>query len=668
MQRTAIVFLSLLLPMAFAVASPQSPIVLGDKNSYELAGHMEILNDPTLKMDFSEVLAASAEGGFRHIDGNLNEGYRKEACWVRFTVNRSPGFSDKAWLRIAPNYIDELMLFIQIPGRDPTKPPSYSTVVLGDHIPVDERPLLHPDFVVPFDMPSDVPIIVYARLFNKGSLSFAGCIHTSEDLRDHTYRDIIIQSGYLSIALAICLMNLIFYISIRDSLFLYFSLYVLTVFINTIALEGILTLLLPGTIHLVSDYLVNGGIGLQILVFSEFAYKLFRSVAGSLSLIYMRLMSVLGFATMLAVPFGLYSYIAPLAFMGILSLILLMLVLSTRLLADMPQSGIFIFLAFFISTAGYFYMLFRLMGVIPLDSAWDINTIQPANLIHMMLISLALSERLRMAERALGDSSRLAEKRATELAEEMTGELLENKERLEVALAAEHLSAERQNRFLSMVSHEYRTPLAIIQGNLDILELQLPAEEISLVDRPEVKKMRRAVQRLVDVMEVSLEQSRIMDPKVRGELKSIPFQELVLQQLEAVKWMWPERSFIFNDSLNDERIQGELPLLNTVLFNLLDNAQKYSAPGTPVVIDSAPVHDGVSFRIVNTVKEIVPANLEKLFEKYTRGWASRDTSGAGLGLWLVRQIIEQHGGKVFLDVVCGDKVEVSFTLPSEVSA
>lgn len=71
----------------------------------------------------------------------------------------------------------------------------------------------------------------------------------------------------------------------------------------------------------------------------------------------------------------------------------------------------------------------------------------------------------------------------------MTSELRDNKERLEVALAAEHLSTERQHRFLTMLSHEYRTPLAIIQGNLDILAIH--PETVAESESPELMKMRR---------------------------------------------------------------------------------------------------------------------------------------------------------------------------------
>ena len=101
-------------------------------------------------------------------------------------------------------------------------------------------------------------------------------------------------------------------ISTRDTLFLYYSLYVLAGIIFNFAAEGVMTLLFPSVVHQVSDYLIYGGIGANILVYSEFSRKLFFSVAGSWSLRYMRVLSLLGFLTMAAVPLGFYPLIAPL--------------------------------------------------------------------------------------------------------------------------------------------------------------------------------------------------------------------------------------------------------------------------------------------------------------------------------------------------------------------
>ena len=93
---------------------------------------------------------------------------------------------------------------------------------------------------------------------------------------------------------------------------------------------------------------------------------------------------------------------------------------------------------------------------------WNMNCIQISNLINMALMTLALTERLHVAEEKALAVAQEAKSRAVELAEEMTVELRDEREKLKEAL-------ERQIRFVDMVSHEYRTPLAIVKTNLDLL-------------------------------------------------------------------------------------------------------------------------------------------------------------------------------------------------------
>ena len=615
-------------------------------------------------MGFPEVLKAAEKGSFRHIEANLNNGYKQEACWVRFTIQRNASFPEASWLRLKPNYINELTLYIQRPGSDPALASSYHIVLLGNHIPALQRPVLHPDFVVPLVLPTSEPLIIYARVFSKSSISLAGRIHTTEELRDFTNQHIILQSLFLGITLTLLLVNIIFYLLIRDTLFLYYSLYLLAGILFNFAAEGSLTLLFPSFVHIVSDYLVYGGIGANILVYSEFSRKLFIPVAGVWSLRYMRLLSLVGFLTIVAVPFGFYPFIAPIAFIGTLSLVVVQMVLSVRLGRSLPGIGVFIVIAFAVSTLGYFHMLLRLMGILPLGFLWDMNTLQFTSLIHTILISVALSERIRRSEHVLAESARReldaakeTERRAVELAHNMTVELSNSKSQLEIALASEQQAHQQQHRFLSMFSHEYRTPLAVISGNLDIIDKLKTGSQCGHDE--ELTAMRHAVERLVEVMEVSLERSRLTEPGTKEGMELIAVAPFLSSTVRLMQAMWPLRTFNFTEATDVQSIVGDPQKLKTALFNLLDNARKYSQPGSPVEIESRIEQGEVVIIIQNQGKTFTAEEGEAFFDKYTRGSINNNTNGAGVGLWLVRQIIEQHQGQVRL---CGKSSCVTATV------
>jgi len=647
--RCGIFFLFALL---FSVQASSAPLQLGERSVYDLAGSMNLMKDPSLTMGFADVLKAE-EGGFHHLDGNLNNGYKREACWVRFTIERNASFPEEGWLRLKPNYVNYLTLYIQTPGKDPRLVSSYHRVLLGNHIPALQRPVLHPDFVVPLVLPVSEPVIIYARVFSNSSISLAGKIHTAEDLRDYTNLHLIAQSAFLGITLTLLVINIIFYSSTRDTLFLYYSFYVLAGMIFNFAAEGVLTLVFPSVVHIVSDYLIYGGIGANILVYSEFSRKLFSSVAGSWSRRYMRFLSLLGILTMAAVPLGFYPFIAPLAFIGTLTLVVVQMVLSIRFIRHLPGIGIFIVVAFAVSTLGYFHMLLRLMGLIPLDFLWDMNTLQFTSLIHITLISIALSERIRMSEHVLAESALKAlnvaketEQKAEALAKTMTQELLSSKSKLEVALASEQQALEQQHRFLAMLSHEYRTPLAVISGNLDIIDIQETKKQCGYDE--ELAAMHLAVDRLVEVMDVSLKRSRLTDPNIKGEIKQMALVPFLSSQVALMRVMWPLQTVSYSEAPDLQTIAGDPQHLKTALMNLLDNARKYSLPGTPIDVESYIEEGEAVITIQNEGKTFTSEEGEEFFDKYTRGDNSCDIGGAGVGLWLVRQIIEQHNGQVRL--------------------
>ena len=656
-QQTLLAGIFLLLALLFSPQASAAPLQLGGRSAYDLAGHMELMKDPSLSLGFTDVLKAAKNGRFHPLEGNLNNGYKREACWLRFTIERNASFPAEGWLRLKPNYVNYLTLYIQTPGHDPSLASSYYIVRLGNHIPALQRPVLHPDFVVPLVLPASAPVIIYARVFSNSSISLAGNIHTTEDLRDYTNLHVILQSAFLGIALTLLVINTIFYISTRDTLFLYYSLYLLVGIIFNFAAEGVLTLLFPSIVHQVSDYLIYGGIGANILVYSEFSRKLFFSVAGSWSLRYMRFLSLLGFLTMAAVPLGFYPLIAPLAFIGTLTLVVIQLSLSVRLRAQFPGVGIFIVVAFAVSTLGYFHMLLRLMGIIPLGFLWDMNTVQFTSLFHITLISIALSRRVLIAERVLTERVQQAlniaketEQKALALASDMTQELRKSKEMLEVAFVAERQALDQQHRFLSMLSHEYRTPLAVISGNIDIIDLQEERGKQSGYDE-ELSAMHLAVDRLVDVMDVSLKRSRLTAPGLHGKFQIIAVAPFLSLQLGLMLTIWPHRTFNYTEAARNQNIVGDPQQLKIALFNLFDNAAKYSPSISVIEVESHIDQGDVVITIQNQGERFKSEEGADFFAKFTRGANSNNVAGAGVGLWLVRQIIEQHHGQVRLDSV-----------------
>jgi CHASE2 domain-containing sensor protein len=257
----------------------------------------------------------------------------------------------------------------------------------------------------------------------------------------------------------------------------------------------------------------------------------------------------------------------------------------------------------------------------------------------------------------------------------MTTKLLKLNKHLEKALKSQQEALDNQVRLVEMLSHEYRTPLAIIRANLDILEMKDGAAGGMLSTN--FGKMKRAVSRLVEVMDISLRRERLEDSNAKmdsNEISLVPFMRSILDEarelwaerrleldlvdggecfvrtiLDTERELWVERRLEPDLEEHGELfVFGDSSLLKTALLNLIDNAVKYSTEHEPVLI-SLSVTEGEAIVRVQNHGTVVPADdLERVFEKFYRGSRSGNTRGAGLGLYLVRKIIEQQHGKVTL--------------------
>jgi len=160
----------LLLTLAGVFPAPASsvaatePLVLGSGDSYYIAGHMEVLKDPSRSMDFRKALEAYGRGEFLPLPGTLNAGYGRNAYWIHFTLKRGVAFPEKSMLSLSPSYTNSLKVYVQRQGRSPLLPSSFRPVMLGSDVPVAERPVLNPNFVIPLDLQADEPVEVFVRI------------------------------------------------------------------------------------------------------------------------------------------------------------------------------------------------------------------------------------------------------------------------------------------------------------------------------------------------------------------------------------------------------------------------------------------------------------------------------------------------------------------------
>ena len=242
-------------------------------------------------------------------------------------------------------------------------------------------------------------------------------------------------------------------------------------------------------------------------------------------------------------------------------------------------------------------------------------------------------------------------------------ELSASENRMTAAYDAERESREMQDRFLDMISHEYRTPVAIIQANLDILGLK--SERFDFALSPELTKMHRAVVRLVEIFEAAKRRDGFDQRSLRPEFENTAVEPYLREVLDGAVDLWGDRFILRTQQEETCRIQIDRQLFRTALLNLLDNAVKYSRPDSAITLNVECEDQTLAIFVANSTCNEIPADLKALLDKYQRGGNSAGTSGTGVGLYLVRRIIEQHGGSIKLEAVGKNDMLVTVRVPCD---
>ncbi len=202
-----------------------------------------------------------------------------------------------------------------------------------------------------------------------------------------------------------------------------------------------------------------------------------------------------------------------------------------------------------------------------------------------------------------------------------------------------------KDEFLATISHELRTPLAAILGWTHLLKTGKPGQVERAIET--IERNARAQARIVDDV---LDVSRIITGKLRLELAKVNLSEIVRAALDTVRPAADAKEIVRVTALDaeDAQLVGDAARLEQVAWNLLSNAIKFTPKGGRVEVRLARAKSNVVLQVSDSGEGIRPGFLPFVFERFRQGdsASTRKHGGLGLGLAIVRHLVELHGGHV----------------------
>jgi signal transduction histidine kinase len=233
------------------------------------------------------------------------------------------------------------------------------------------------------------------------------------------------------------------------------------------------------------------------------------------------------------------------------------------------------------------------------------------------------------------------------LVSERTAELSEAAGRLRESELALLDTARRKDEFLAMLAHELRNPLAPIRNAVEILRQQ---EENGPETRWSVEVIDRQIAHLTRLVDDLLDVNRITRGKLEVRQERTDVAEILRAAAEGIQPALGPKSLRLNLSLPDGPIptMADVVRLTQVVLNLLDNACKFTPAGGSIWLSAEREGAGLKIEVRDTGQGIAPEELPRLFQMFyqSRNDTPSYESGLGIGLALVRLIVEMHGGRV----------------------
>ena len=661
-------FILLLLTVGASAALKGSTLVVQrDKNQYVIGPYLYYLEDIGGKLSLSQITSPVISRRFSRCDDPApGFGFTSSTYWFRFSLRNPSSGQISRYLEIEYPLLDHVELY------EPGAQGFYNVYREGDWQVFSHRPVPYRNFVFILKIPAHTTLTYFIKVRTSSSLNMPVRLYAPAAFIDKVENEDMALGMYFGILFAMLAYNMILYISIRESLYLYYVMFVMLNFLFQLDLMGVsFKYLWPG-----APYWAN--ISLPFFIFTAFFFgtQFTRGILNTFRNIRV-IDAILKAFLYLAAAGAVISLVTPynisirLATLFIITVVVHITAGFVCLFRGYRPARYYVF-AWTVSLAGMAIFALKSFGLLP-NNVFTIWGIQIGSAWEVILLSIALADRINMlgkekeqiqakytrkleaANLSLEEFSKNLEDKVVRRTRELEESNILLKEQARVMRLAEEKAENAsmaKSEFLANMSHEIRTPLNAITG-MTGLAMEMDGLPQKLRDYLEI--IKTSAHSLLDLVSDILDFSKI--EAGRMELEKVEFS--LLEVIEKTADMFSEQAsgqgtelIIDIDPDVPDRISGDPIRLGQLLTNLISNAIKFTSHGEVVLSCKC---SGLSksaaqleFCIEDTGIGIDPDRLDFLFEMFTQADTSttRRFGGTGLGLAICKKIADLMRGKI----------------------
>lgn len=579
-----------------------------------------VLTDPSGIETIEGVSQASRSGEFKPFPHGFSAGYTRSVHWIRFTLQappETPQGKRAVLLEIQPAYLDDLTFYLSHPTR---KDGSFQVARSGSNEPHSAKAFPYRAFAFLVEFKDAEPRVAYIRVQTVNGAFLTIKAWKPKEFIDQTSLEYMLFGALMGVFLTGLAANVWQGLWRTESLyrcFMGFSISYLTYTLTTNGFVG--QFILPDSTGWIKHWFSLGVF--TAIIFGTRFYMLALDIAHApvwMQWLY-RIQLLIGVLCLPASFFDLYPEVARIVLPSTAITLIVGTFRSIRLWRRQHRNAKVLLVAHMFSLVGTLSIIPVLLGWLPGEN-WLLYAHEFGPIGTLLALQIMLANRVKDLQSAINNAT------------------------LETAIARSTAQQERdghnqQRHFLSMLTHELKTPLSVIRMRMGAAS-------------PTPRMQRHATQAVQDIdaiVERCALVSKIDEKADTLRPLACRIDEL-LSEVIAQQHMAPRIAPRYAEGATNLSLHTDPVLLRTIMSNLIDNARKYSPPDGRIAVEigreSHGDSEGVHIKIQNAVGSAGMPDLTRVFEKYYRAPGARLQSGSGLGLYIVKALTEQLGGTV----------------------
>lgn len=294
--------------------------------------------------------------------------------------------------------------------------------------------------------------------------------------------------------------------------------------------------------------------------------------------------------------------------------------------------------------------------------AFVVDITQRKEIENNMLKQKAELEKITEKIRQLNAELEIKVEERTLILKEALQKLEQSQQELSEALDKEKQLNEIKSRFVSMASHEFRTPLTTVLSSASLLSKYTSAEDQEKREK-HIARIKNSVNNLNDILEDFLSLGKLNEGKIDKKTEEVDIEQMAQDIAEEMKTQLKKDQRVYLEFVDNCRAITDRKLLRNVLINLLSNAIKFSDEGKPIRVRGGAENNKIVIDVIDEGIGISEEDQQLLFSSFFRGANAFNIQGTGLGLHIVKRYVDLLGGEVKVQSELNKGTTITFSIP-----